>query len=312
MLEIQPVHVAVAVIKNQFNKILISKRHKHLHQGDLWEFPGGKLEPGEDVQQALIREIKEELNLTVQLATPLIKINHQYSDLTVCLDVWEVDKYSGELMACEGQPIRWVASNDLCQYDFPAANLPIISAACLLRYYAILDGEKLENLQRDFTHLISKDIKLIQLRAKSLAENEIKRFIQFANTVCKKNQIQLLLNSSMANTECLEVDGLHLTSADLKRLSGMPNGFKWVGASCHTLEDLQMTEYHHLDFAVLGPVLPTESHPGAITLGWDKFEQLVNQAKIPVYALGGMAMSDQERAISCGAQGIAGIRAFLK
>lgn len=303
-------HVAVGILIKQGDKVLIAKRHIQAHQGDLWEFPGGKVEAGEDVQQTLVREIKEELNLSVLQARPLIKINHQYSDLAVCLDVWEVVKYSGELMACEGQPIRWVELENLRDYDFPDANLPIISAACLPRHYAILNGIRLEELQRDLVHLIQNDIKLIQFRAKSFTEAEIKKFIQFAKPICAKNQSKLLLNSDMKNAKDLAEDGLHLTSSDLKTLSTRPEGFKWIGASCHTLQDLQMAEYHKLDFVVLGPVLPTESHPGAATLGWDKFEQLVSQVNIPVYALGGMTKSDQKKAFFSGAQGIAGIRAF--
>ncbi len=305
------VHVAVGVIKNQVNNVLISKRHKHLHQGGLWEFPGGKVEKGEDVRHALARELKEELNLTVEQAKPLITINHQYDDLAVCLEVWEVVEFSGYLKACEGQPIRWVKTDELRHYDFPAANLPIISATCLPRYYAFLDDARLEKLQHNFLKIIKNGIKLIQLRAKSLAEQEVREFMRFIKPYCEKNNIQLLLNSGMTNAWKLAQYGLHLTSSDLMTLSTRPGGFKWVGASCHSLEDLRLAESFQLDFAVLGAVLPTATHPGIETLGWEKFAKLVRQVNIPVYALGGMDLSDQEQAIYSGAQGIAGIRTFL-
>jgi 8-oxo-dGTP diphosphatase len=312
MPEIQPVHVAVGVIRKKSNKILIAKRHKHLHQGDLWEFPGGKLEKGENVKQALARELKEELNLTVEQAKPLISINHQYDDLTVYLDVWEVVEFSGDIKSCEGQPIRWVNSDELKNFDFPAANLPIITAAMLPRYYAILDDDKLEKLQQNFLNFITKGIKLIQLRAKSLSEKEILEFMCFIKPYCEKSDVHLILNSAMANAWELAQSGLHLTGKDLQALSTKPKGIKWIGASCHTLKDLQLAERHQLDFAVLGAVLPTATHPGIENLGWGKFSKMTSQVNIPVYALGGMNLSDQDQAIYSGAQGIAGIRTFLE
>ncbi len=312
MPEIPPIHVAVGVVRDNFNNILISKRLEHLHQGGLWEFPGGKVEKGEDVKQALARELKEELNLTVEQAKPLISINHQYEDLAVRLDVWEVVEFSGDLKPCEGQPIRWVNSDELLNYNFPAANLPIITAACLPRFYAILDDNQLQQLQQNFLYFVNRGIKLIQLRAKSLPEQEIGKFMRFIEPFCKKNAVHLLLNSAMNNAWKLAQSGLHLTGTDLRALSAKPTGFKWIGASCHTLEELQLAEQHQLDFAVLGAVLPTATHPGIETLGWERFGNLVSQVNIPVYALGGMGLSDQEQAIYSGAQGIAGIRTFLR
>ncbi len=311
MTKSNPVHVAVGVIKNQAGEILIAKRHKKAHQGDLWEFPGGKVEAGENIQQALSRELEEELNIIVQQANPLIKINHQYSDLSVCLDVWLVDDYSGEVKACEGQPIRWVSIESLKDYEFPVANLPIISAARLPRCYAILNGNTLDKLQKDLSEILNNNIKLIQLRAKSLSESSLKTFLNFAYPLCKANQAVLLLNSENANASKLASYGLHLTSAHLKKQVRKPDGLRWVSASCHNLEDLQLAERRGLDFAVLGPVLPTKTHPDATLLGWEKFTQIVSQVNIPVYALGGLGLEDLEKAYYSGAQGIAGIRAFI-
>jgi 8-oxo-dGTP diphosphatase len=312
MIKTQPVHVAVGVIKNKKGNILIAKRHKKAHQGDLWEFPGGKFEAGENVQQALSRELKEELNIKVQQARPLIIINHQYSDLAVCLDVWQVDEYSGEVSASEGQPIRWVNIESLLDYDFPAANLPIITATRLPRCYAILNGNTLENLQKDLSKILTNSIKLIQLRAKSLSEKDLKMFMDFAYPLCQANQADLLLNSENANISNRMSDGLHLTSAHLKTQPRKPDGFSWVSASCHNLEELQLAEQQGLDFAILGPVLPTQTHPDATPLGWGEFSRMVNQVNIPVYALGGLELKHLEKACDSGAQGITGIRAFIK
>lgn len=122
------VHVAVGVILDSENRVLIAKRSAQSHQGGLWEFPGGKVESGESVQTALARELSEELGIDIGPAAPLTKVSHDYADKSVCLDVWVVAEFSGVATGCEGQPLLWVSVNDLQQYDFPEANAPIVDA----------------------------------------------------------------------------------------------------------------------------------------------------------------------------------------
>ena len=122
------VHVAVGVILSPENTILIALRHRDSHQGGLWEFPGGKVETGESVESALARELDEELGIEVVEVRPLMTINHDYPDKSVCLDVWWVEHFSGEPAGREGQLIRWVAVADLMNYTFPPANAAIVEA----------------------------------------------------------------------------------------------------------------------------------------------------------------------------------------
>ena len=121
-------HVAVGVIIGPGNTILIALRHRDSHQGGLWEFPGGKVEVGESVERALDRELGEELGIAVDKVRPLMAINHDYPDKSVCLDVWWVERFSGEPEGREGQLIRWVKVDDLINYSFPQANQPIVEA----------------------------------------------------------------------------------------------------------------------------------------------------------------------------------------
>jgi 8-oxo-dGTP diphosphatase len=121
-------HVAVGVIRNSAGEILISKRHQDSHQGGLWEFPGGKLEPGETVFEALQRELLEELGIHVLSAQALVLIDHDYKDKAVSLDVWLVDDFEGNAEGREGQPLEWVLPAQLGVYQFPAANEPIVRA----------------------------------------------------------------------------------------------------------------------------------------------------------------------------------------
>jgi len=124
----KPIHVAVAVIINDEQQVLLALRQAHQHQGDLWEFPGGKVEPTESVNDALVREINEEIGITITTAQSRLKINHDYGDTTVLLDVWFVDAFIGEPKGREGQQLRWCAIIDLKADDFPAANVAIIDA----------------------------------------------------------------------------------------------------------------------------------------------------------------------------------------
>lgn len=119
-------HVAVGVLFNNSGELLIAKRLPHAHQGGRWEFPGGKVEAGESVFEALRRELCEELGLEISAAEPLLQIAHDYDDKSVLLDVWRVLSFSGEAAGVEGQALRWVSIESLAAFRFPAANLEII------------------------------------------------------------------------------------------------------------------------------------------------------------------------------------------
>ncbi len=304
-------HVAVGVIKDSEGNVLISLRHDKAHQGGLWEFPGGKVEQGESVEQALARELKEELDISVLEITPLIKVKHQYVDLEVLLDVWRVTRFSGEPVGREGQEIQWANSENLTDYSFPEANAAIIIAASLPGEYAILNTEDDTDLLTDLKTILDNGVKLIQARLKRLSEEEVKQFFELAIPLCKEKQAKLLVNSAVKNTGCINVDGIHLTSQDLLALKQRPAGYEWVAASCHNRLELLHAVQIGADFVVLAPVLPTKTHPEAEAIGWDEFETLTASVNIPVFALGGMTRQDKLFSLRMGAQGIAGITAFL-
>ena len=306
------IRVAVGVIKNPAGQCLISLRKASLHQGGLWEFPGGKIEAGENTERALIRELKEELDITVQSFTPLITVNHHYPEVAVKLHVFMIESFAGTVTSREGQPFLWVDPENLTDYSFPAANRAIITAARLPAYYAILDDADSVSLANNLKIILNNKIKLIQARLKNLPADEVEDFLKLAQPLCRVYGARLLLNSAVPHRQNPAMDGIHLTASDLMACAKRPDKYRWVGASCHNLEELVQAEKIGVDFAVLAPVLPTPTHPDAPALGWEKFARLVEQVNIPVYALGGLSHADLARARQAGAQGLAGIRMFLE
>jgi 8-oxo-dGTP diphosphatase len=306
-------HVAVGVITDSRGRILIALRHKNAHQGGLWEFPGGKLEIGESVQQALVRELKEELNISVEAMMPLIQVRHQYPDLNVLLDVWTILSFSGEAKGCEGQKIKWVLPEQLTDFHFPEANIPIVKAVRLNDEYAILNATEENALKAQLNFLLDSGVQLIQARIKSLSADAALSFFQWAMPLCKKKGALLFINSAVKGVENLNADGIHLTSQDLLALKKKPAGYSWVAASCHNQLQLQHAELIGVDFVVLAPVLATKTHPQAKALGWEQFIALTEMTNVPVFALGGLKKTDKVKvkAKKAGAQGIAGIAAFL-
>lgn len=132
------IHVAAGVIVSKSGDILLALRPQTAHQGGLWEFPGGKVEAGEPVADALTRELQEELAITVTDCVPLIEVSHDYPDKSVLLDVWLVTKFDGEPVGNEGQTVRWVAPEQLASYEFPAANVPIVEA--VEKHFSLMPG----------------------------------------------------------------------------------------------------------------------------------------------------------------------------
>lgn len=120
------IHVAVGIVVNDEKKILIAKRPEDSHQGGLWEFPGGKVEKNESTFDALVREFREEVDINIQEASPFIKINHDYIDKSVVLDVWQSEKFTGDAKGLEGQEVKWISFLELSNYSFPEANKTII------------------------------------------------------------------------------------------------------------------------------------------------------------------------------------------
>lgn len=308
------IEVAAGVIRDDAQgQVLVARRPEGVHQGGLWEFPGGKLEPGETVSQALKRELWEEIGITVHESTPLITLEHAYPDRTVRLYVREVRDFSGKPLGREGQPVLWVTPDALDQFEFPAANYPIKTAVQLPDRYPILnlDDHPNETLQKILHVWSEQGIQLVRFRTRpnAMASEGILLWVAKARSL----GIEVLIDGSVSIVEASDAAGLHLRGSALHELSRRPIAEdRWLAASCHNARELAQAAQLGVDFAVLGPVLPTASHPGAPALGWGRFESLVADASFPVYALGGIGPREIPLAREHGAQGVAAIRAFLQ
>lgn len=310
------VHVAAAaIISADQKKVLIARRPSNVDQGGLWEFPGGKLAPYETGLEGLKRELHEELGVEIVRAQPLIRVHHEYPDKHILLDVWQVHEFAGEPFGREGQAVRWVPMEELANYPFPAANLPILRAVMLPTEYLITKEEADE---ARFDTLLERalkedNVRLVQLRAKQLDEAAYLKRAERALRMCHEYGAKLLLNGEPALLEHVDADGIHLTSERLMQLDRRPIAEqKWLSASTHDQTQLSKAALLGCDFVTLSPLRTTPSHPEVAPMGWHDFQQLVERAGMPVFALGGMTRFDANHARAVGAQGIASIRDFWK
>jgi 8-oxo-dGTP diphosphatase len=307
-----PMYVVAGVIRDVQGRILLAQRPPGKHLAGRWEYPGGKLETGEIPEQALARELHEELGIQTTAMQRLIRIPWHYPDKDIVLDVFDVLAYNGTPSSCEGQQLQWHALAELSGADMPPADRPVLAALKLPHEYAISPeptnpAEFLTALDR----VLARGVRLIQLRGKTITRELLRELVPWVLHRCRAANAQLLLNGDIALAQELGLDGVHLTSAQLMQHSSRPLPTEqWLAASCHNQAELQHAMAIGVDFVTLSPVSLTNSHPHAPDMGWDGFAALCAQAALPVYALGGLRCADVDTARVHGAHGIAGIATF--
>ena len=322
------IHVVAGVLFDAMGRVLVARRPNGSHLGGLWEFPGGKLRPGELRGDGLVRELAEELGVRVLSARPLIWVEHRYPDRDIVLDVWSVGSYTGEPHGREGQRVEWRDARSLEAAEFPPADAPVLTALRLPRRYLVTPdpGRNWSTFLERLADRVDQGFDLVQLRAKSLEMPALVELGRQAAEICRLGGAKLLVNAVPEVARRCGAAGVHLTSRRLARLVREPptrggdllpasestsaaTRFL-VGASCHDADDIGRARAAGCDFAVLGPVRATPTHPGAPVLQWDGFTRLARGAGMPVFAIGGLGNDDIAAALHGGGQGVAAIRAF--
>lgn len=300
------VQVVAAVICRPDGSFLLAQRPRGKVYEGYWEFPGGKVEPGETGLQALARELREELGIEVRQAFPWIVRRHVYEHATVELSFFRVTRFEGEPHGRENQAIVWQRIRELRVGPMLPANGPILAALSLPHVYAITNASEsgCDAACRQIEAALCRGLKLVQVREPGMPAAGLAAFAAEVVALAHRHGAQVLVNSDADLARAVAADGLHLKSSELMAVERRPDA-ALVAASCHDARELARAVALGLDFVVLGPVAPTRSHPGAPALGFDVFANLIRGCPLPVYALGGMRLADLERAWQCGAHGIA-------
>ena len=308
------IEVAAAVmLRADGSEFLLAQRPQGKVYAGYWEFPGGKVEPGETVRAALQRELREELGISVSACSPWLTRVFTYPHATVRLNFWRVTAWSGEIgisAPLEHDAVDWQKCGKTATVTpILPANAPILKALALPTTMAITMGES-EGVERQLARLeeaLANGLRLIQVRDKGWPFAQRLWFAETVRCIAGQRGALVLINDDEDIARRAGADGLHLSAARLAACVQRPD-FAWVGASCHDADELRRAGELGLDYALLGPVLPTPTHPEASGLGWAEFAWLITGTPLPVFALGGMTNAMLATAQERGAHGIALMR----
>jgi 8-oxo-dGTP diphosphatase len=304
----QLIHVVAAVITDVRGRVLLARRTAGRDLAGAWEFPGGKVDPGETAYQALERELHEELGIRIDAVTPLIAVPQAYPTKRLILDVYRVDAYRGKPQGREKQALAWSPLEKLSTYPMPPADRPVVALLTQPDRYLVTPdvGPDRKLFLRGVERALVAGIRRIQLRTG--LRDDFPALAAEVQARCLTHDAQLLINADIAMAAKLRC-GVHLRASQLSELRERPlPKDQLVAASCHDEVELRNAEARGVDFVVLGPVAATPSHPERAPLGWKQFAALRETVSLPIYALGGMTTSDLRDAHCHGAQGIAAIR----
>jgi 8-oxo-dGTP diphosphatase len=302
----RPVRVAAAVIERADGQVLLAQRPPGKAYEGYWEFPGGKLEPGESAEAALARELHEELGITVRDASPWLVQEFVYPHAHVELDFFRVRQWEGEFVGHDGQAFTWQDPSAIDVAPLLPANARVMAALRLPPIYAITCAEDcgeavfLERAER----ALATGVRLVQVRERTWDEVRRRAFAVRMIALADRFGARVLWNGSATDARSLGCAGVHWTAAALAVAATRPHDLV-VAAACHTRADVLRASQLGVDFAVLAPVLATPTHPGATALGWDGFASSARGSHVPVYALGGLERDDIDVAIRHGAHGVA-------
>ncbi len=313
------VEVAAAILLRETSdgagarrEFLLAQRPPGKVYAGYWEFPGGKVEPGETVHEALLRELDEELGIAIDCAWPWVSCAFSYPHADVRLKFFRVPSWHGQIAPIEHSGFVWVKIGDTAPVaPLLPANGPILRALELPAIYALTNAAE-NGVTAELARLegaLAGGVRLIQLRDKTLADAQRLRFAHAVIAAARRYGARVLVNDDERLARTVGADGVHLSSGRLMQCAQRPD-FAWVAASCHDADELARAVALGADFVQLSPVLPTASHPHDPGIGWREFSRLVERLPVPVFALGGMQPQMLATACEHGAHGIALLRGW--
>lgn len=302
------IEVVAAVLLRPDGLFFLASRPEDKSYPGYWEFPGGKIEAGETPYAALVRELQEELGITITAATPWLTRVHHYTHATVSLRFYRVTAWEGEMEAREGQLFSWQHLGQETVSPMLPANTPIFRALALPPAIAITcTAERGQDaILTHLAHGLDPALGMIIVREPQMDRGELHRWV--AQVRALAGSARVIVNTDPAHWPRDAADGVHLTSARLMACCERPD-FAWVGASVHTLAELQQAAQLEVDYVLLSPIAATATHPGQAVLGWSRAAELIAHGwPMPVYALGGLSLVQLESARQHGAHGVALMR----
>lgn len=311
-------HAAVGVIMHANGLVLLAERPLGKPWAGYWEFPGGKIEANEKPEQALKRELLEELGITVKLLYPWVTRSFDYAAKydeagtlespakTVKLHFFIVTEWEGEPFGLEKQTISWQNPENVTVSPMLPANTPIFTALSLSPIYALSNLSELgEDLFFERLKIaLENGLMMILVREKQLSAEDLQAFAERVIELANPYEAKVFIHSDFNLAQTVHANGVHFSSQDLMQLKVKPDGLL-CGASCHNSQELLQAANLGLDYVLLSPVQRTRSHLDATPLGWDAFFDLIKGYAMPVYALGGLQPADLHISRRHGAHGVA-------
>lgn len=308
----QTLEVAAGVVQRGDGRVLVAERRLGATLAGRLEFPGGKLEAGEDPSEALRREFLEELDTVVIEARPLLRFEHAYPGCRVRLYVYRVVRWRSEPAGREGQRLVWASTAELRQLPLLPADRPILTALDLPETL-LVTPEPPSGGEVKFLHALDSVWKgavpggaIVRIRDTGAAS----KLVPIIAARSAQTGRPLFLNAAGIAVPPEGYAGLHLAAAELATLRTRPAVRGWIGASVHSVAEAARAAAIGLDYVVVGSVRETPSHPGVAPLGWEGFARIAAAAGLPAYAIGGMTAADVGAAQANWGQGIAAVRAF--
>jgi 8-oxo-dGTP diphosphatase len=303
--------VAVGVLLRADDAVLLADRPAGKPYAGYWEFPGGKIEPGESIEHALQRELHEELGIEIAGSAPWVTFEFDYPHAYVRLHFRRIYDWRGTPRGREGQRLAFFRLHEPMPRPLLPAAVPALRWLSLPPLIAemTLDGASADQRLAQLERAFAQGVRMVLLRAS--AEMEADRI----NALARQVQIradamgaQLAVSSALAST-IVQADGagrgfsVLFEEADSSVPEARPAA-AWMGLRATSRDSVQRAAGLGFDYALVGPVLPDPTASDEDAIGWHGLTALAHQAPLPIYARGGLAVTDLQHARLAGAHGL--------